>query len=91
MAFAIVKDVVNINYWIALGIMIVGTVFVIIDTLKKHHSHGHYHTIRHTHDGSTHSSQVYHEHEHEHLISHEKHQHHHSEEQLSNSVNYIRK
>ncbi len=65
------------TYFIGLGIMILGTVIVVIDTLAKNHTHIHKHIITHTHDGSTHSHTIEHSHEHTHYVSEEKHRHHH--------------
>ena len=49
------------TYFVGLGIMIVGTVIVVIDTLAKKHHH------THTHDGTPHSHTVEHSHDHNHL------------------------
>ncbi len=65
------------TYFVGLGIMIVGTVIVVIDTLAKKHHHTHTHTITHTHDGTTHSHTVEHSHDHNHYISDKNHKHYH--------------
>jgi len=65
------------SYFAGLGIMIFGTIIVVIDTLAKKHSHIHKHLITHTHSGSTHSHTVEHEHEHNHYLSDNRHRHHH--------------
>lgn len=65
------------TYFVGLGIMILGTVIVVIDTLVKNHTHIHKHVITHTHDGSTHSHTIEHSHEHNHYISENKHNHYH--------------
>lgn len=64
-------------YFVGLGIMILGTVIVVIDTLSKNHNHIHKHTITHTHDGSTHSHTIEHSHDHNHYLSDKKHRHYH--------------
>lgn len=82
LAFLVVGESLHYSYWIALSIMIIGVLFVTIDTLKREHSHGHYHTITHTHDGVKHTHRIYHEHEHSHIVNGHIHHHHHSEEEL---------
>ena len=66
------------TYFVGLGIMIVGTVVVVMDTLARKHSHAHTHTVTHTHDGSTHSHTYEHSHEHNHYVSDKNHKHGHS-------------
>ena len=46
--------------------MLVGTVFVIYDTMIKHHSHIHRYIIVHTHDDKTHTHVLIHRYEHDH-------------------------
>ena len=65
------------TYFVGLGIMIVGTVVVVMDTLAKKHNHSHTHTIMHTHDGTTHTHTFEHSHDHNHYISDKKHKHYH--------------
>lgn len=65
------------TYFVGLGIMIVGTVIVVIDTLANKHTHIHKHTITYTHNGSTHSHTIEHSHEHNHYLSDNKHNHYH--------------
>ena len=65
------------TYFVGLGIMIVGTVIVVIDTLAKKHTHMHKHTITYTHNCSTHSHTIEHSHEHNHYVSDNKHNHYH--------------
>lgn len=59
--------------YLGLGIMIIGTIIVVIDTLAKKHTHLHTHMITHTHNGSTHTHTIEHEHEHNHYLSDKKH------------------
>lgn len=63
------------NFYVALAIMVVGTVLIIIDTLQRNHSHLHKHYITHTHDGSTHTHVIIHEHEHTHILTEGAHHH----------------
>lgn len=77
LAFAVNGESLTWSYFVALVIMIAGSVFVVFDTLAKQHAHGHYHTIRHTHDGVTHVHVINHEHEHSHFIESQAHKHSH--------------
>lgn len=49
------KEVPNWNFYVALGIMLVGSIIIVIDTLERVRIHVHTDTITHTHDGSTHT------------------------------------
>lgn len=82
LAFAFLGESLSVQYLVALLVMIVGTVFVIYDTLLQHHSHEHTHTFVHTHDGSTHSHTVVHTHGHDHFVTDSRHGHHHSQAEL---------
>ena len=82
LSFVIFKEKPTLTYFIALAIMILGTVIVVVDTLAKKHNHTHKHTVTHTHDGSTHTHTLEHEHEHNHYFSDKKHHHFHKEIEL---------
>lgn len=77
LAFVINGEQLSVAYLLGLFFMIIGTLFVVADTLMKNHSHLHTHLITHTHDGSTHTHVITHEHEHEHFCSTDIHKHHH--------------
>ena len=77
LAFLINGEQLSAAYLVGLFFMIIGTLFVVADTLMKNHSHLHTHLITHTHDGSTHTHVITHEHEHEHFCSSDIHRHHH--------------
>lgn len=77
LAFAINGEVLTGTYFAALIIMLLGSAFVVYDTLMKHHSHSHTHTVCHTHNGTTHTHIITHEHIHSHLTDSEKHLHKH--------------
>lgn len=64
-------------YFVALVFMLIGSAFVVYDTLVRQHTHGHVHMIRHTHDGATHTHIITHEHEHNHFAELETHRHNH--------------
>ena len=64
-------------YFVALVFMLIGSAFVVYDTMIRQHAHVHIHTIRHTHDGSTHTHIVTHEHVHHHIAESDAHAHHH--------------
>ena len=86
LAFILLKESISIKYISALVVMIIGTVFIVYDTLIKEHLHGHRHTFTHTHDGITHTHTIAHSHLHNHFISDSKHGHHHSIEELENEL-----
>lgn len=77
LAFVINGEKLSLAYLIGLFFMIIGTLFVVADTLIKNHSHLHTHLITHTHDGSTHTHVITHEHCHEHFTLSDVHRHHH--------------
>ena len=77
LAFLINGEQLSAAYLVGLFFMIIGTLFVVADTLMKNHSHLHTHLITHTHDGSTHTHVITHEHGHEHFCSSDIHRHHH--------------
>lgn len=79
LAFVLNGERLTWVYFAALIFMLTGSVFVVYDTMVRHHSHGHTHTIRHTHDGATHTHVITHEHEHNHFADSEKHRHIHKE------------
>lgn len=79
LSFIIFEEKLTWSYFIGLGIMIIGTIIVVIDTLAIKHNHNHTHIITHTHNGSTHTHTIEHEHEHSHYISAENHKHFHQQ------------
>ena len=48
-------DALTVQYFLALAVMLLGSVLVVLDTLQMEHTHSHTHTFTHTHDGVTHS------------------------------------
>jgi len=79
LAFLINGEKLTLTYFIGLILMIVGSIFVVYDTMHKYHTHEHAHTIVHTHNGITHTHVIYHEHGHDHFASEGKHMHHHDD------------
>ena len=77
LAFVVNGEKLAVEYFIGLALMLVGTVFVVYDTMINHHLHGHTHTIVHTHNGVTHTHMITHEHEHNHFGNEEGHGHKH--------------
>lgn len=71
----ILHETVGIQYFIGLGLMILGSILVTIDTLLLKHNHMHTHVIIHTHNGLRHSHEITHCHEHNHYLNEEKHSH----------------
>ncbi len=82
LSFVLINETLTWIYFVALVIMIVGTVFVVMDTIARHHLHQHTHTFTHTHDGSTHTHTFTHSHEHDHYVALDKHEHHHRKKEL---------
>lgn len=82
LAFVFLREPITWAYTVALIVMAVGSMLVVIDTLRKHHAHIHPHTFTHTHDGITHTHTVTHTHEHDHYVTDGKHGHHHTKEEL---------
>ena len=79
LSFLINGEKLNNMYYAGLLFMIIGTEFVVYDTLIKQHLHSHTHTIVHTHDGVTHKHIITHLHEHSHFINEETHNHNHAD------------
>lgn len=72
LCFLVNGEALSASYFIGLILMIVGTVFVVVDTCLIKHTHLHTHTITHTHDGYTHTHVLTHEHEHKHFLNEDK-------------------
>jgi len=79
LAFLINSEHLTMKYFVGLIFMLIGSMFVIYDTMSKHHSHNHTHIIVHTHNGITHTHVINHEHEHNHFVDENKHKHHHDD------------
>ncbi len=84
LSFILLQETLTVSYIIALLIMVVGTIFVIVDTLAHHHAHAHVHTFVHMHDGSTHTHTITHSHDHQHYFSDKKHGYKHCTADLEN-------
>lgn len=69
LSFAILREALSQTYLLALTVMVIGTIFVILDTLLIKHRHLHIHAVIHTHGGSTHEHLIEHEHNHHHLLN----------------------
>lgn len=82
LSFVVNDEKVTGAYFLALVVMIAGTVFVVSDTLVSRHSHEHTHTVTHTHDGETHTHVIEHSHGHKHVADSENHGRHHSGDEL---------
>ena len=82
LSFVLLHEELTAAYIVALIVMTAGTALVVTDTLAKHHSHEHIHTLTHTHDGSTHTHTVTHSHEHTHYVTDDRHDHRHSTNEL---------
>lgn len=85
LSFVLLNETLTYQYFIALLIMLLGTVLVVVDTIIMNHSHVHSHTYVHTHDEVTHVHTIMHEHNHNHIS--EKHLHKHQGHRISNQRN----
>ncbi len=61
-SFILIGNKFTFSYLIALIIMLLGTFFVVTDTLANECCHTHTHILTHTHDGCTHSHIIEHKH-----------------------------
>ena len=75
LSFIIYQELPMWNFYVALGFMIVGTVFIVVDTLEVKHEHEHEHVITHCHDGVTHTHIIRHSHPHQHHMNEGRHRH----------------
>ncbi|WP_311479899.1 DMT family transporter [uncultured Anaerococcus sp.] len=83
LSFLINGEKLTPMYFIGLSLMIVGTIFVVKDTMAKHHNHTHNHLIVHFHNGRIHTHKISHAHDHEHFIKNGRHRHEHRDFLLS--------
>lgn len=75
LAFLVNGEPLTRVYFAALLLMLLGSALVVCDTLGVHHTHPHTHTIRHTHDGTTHTHVITHDHPHFHPVGPRRHAH----------------
>lgn len=78
LSFIFNGEILTPMYFVSLIFMIIGTVYIVRDTIIKTHSHIHTHVITHTHDGITHTHMITHEHLHDHFGDEENHSHKHT-------------
>ncbi|XCP87190.1 EamA family transporter [Roseburia hominis] len=88
LSFILLGEKLTWTFFVAFFIMMVGTVFVVMDTMVRHHAHQHTHSFSHTHDGITHNHIVVHSHEHNHYAFNDRHGHHHSQRELENAIRH---
>ena len=67
------------NFYVVLSIMIIGTIFIIIDTLQQDYPHLSIYYVIHTHDGTTHTHIVINKDGHEHIKTEGAHHYHHED------------
>ena len=82
LSFVFLREQLSWMYFVALIVMIAGSILVVADTLIRHHAHQHQHTFEHTHDGSTHTHTITHSHGHNHYVTDDKHRHRHTQKEL---------
>jgi len=85
LSFILLREQLTLYFFLALPLMLLGTVFVAYDTIIRQHTHIHTHTYTHTHDNSTHTHTVVHSHDHSHIVSDKVHGHHHSLQELEDT------
>ena len=88
LSLIIFQEVPTWNFYLALGIMVLGSIIIVIDTIEKIHRHKHIHYVTHTHDGSTHTHVIEHEHKHVHISGEDRHKHHHNIDDLLKQINH---
>ncbi len=88
LSFILLGEKLTWTFFAAFFIMIIGTAFVVIDTMVKHHAHQHTHSFTHTHNDITHNHIVVHSHEHNHYVFNDRHVHHHSQRELENATGH---
>lgn len=82
LAFVFLGEALSAQYVVALLVMIVGTLFIVYDTLVRSHTHEHSHTFTHIHNGVAHAHTITHTHKHNHISNDDIHVHHHRIEEL---------
>ncbi len=75
LSFILLGEKLTWTFFVAFFIMMIGTIFVVTDTMVMHHTHQHTHSFTHTHDGVTHNHTVVHSHEHNHYAFNDRHGH----------------
>jgi len=88
LSFILLDEKLTWTFFVAFFIMMIGTAFVVMDTIVRHHAHQHTHTFTHTHNGITHDHTVVHSHEHNHYAFNDRHRHHHSQRELENAIGH---
>lgn len=86
LSFVLLSEPLSNTYFVALIIMILGTLVIIYDTLLVEHEYEHTHIFSHIHDGIEHQHVITHSHNHHHLFGDEQHQHSHSIEELEEAL-----
>lgn len=86
LSFLLLKESLSASYILALSVMLLGTGFVVYDTLSQSHSHWHTHILVHTHDGITHTHRIVHNHEHNHFANSGVHKRWHCRQELEQSL-----
>ncbi len=79
LAFVVNGERILWGYFVAMVFMLIGSAFVVYDTMVNYHTHEHFHAIRHTHDGTTHTHIITHEHKHNHFVESKEHKHNHKD------------
>lgn len=88
LVFVFLGEALSAQYVVALLVMIVGTLFIVYDTLVRSHTHEHSHTFTHIHNGVAHAHTITHTHKHNHISNDDTHEHHHRIEELEKYAVY---
>lgn len=81
LSFLINGESLSWIYFLSLIFMIIGSIYVVLDTLLMNHAHAHLHEIAHVHGGfKMHSHLLNHEHYHNHILNRDIHYHRHKED-----------
>ncbi len=64
LSFMILHEKLSLHYLLALIIMMIGTICIVCDTLRRHHMHEHTHIFTHTHDHVHYLDENHHGHQH---------------------------
>ena len=86
LSFMLFDEKPNWTYFVGLGIMVLGTAIVVLDTLVQTHRHPHQHLVKHLQDGTVHFHTIEHSHDHNHYFSDKNHKHCHKTSDLQDPI-----
>ncbi len=86
LSFLVLGERLTTSFFLAFSIMIIGTVFIVLETLLSKHRHIHTHLVTHTHAGKEHEHTIAHVHAHHHITDTQTHRHRHTEKEIEESL-----